>query len=55
MDYLTNYYKNLSEQLQAKIFELEKTLNEVVRPTFIPLTTAYNDSGDQPPQIQIAK
>lgn len=51
MDYLTNYYKNLSEQLQEKIFELEKSLNEVVRPTFIPLTTAYDDSGEQPPQV----
>jgi len=51
MDYLTNYYKNLSEQLQNKIFELEKSLNEVVRPTFIPLTTAYDDGGEQPPQV----
>jgi hypothetical protein len=51
MDYLTNYYKNLSEQIQEKIFKLEKTLNEVVRPTFIPLTVAYDDSGDRPPQV----
>lgn len=51
MDYLTNYYKNLSEQLQEKILELEKFLNEMARPTFIPLTTAYNDAGDPPPNI----
>ena len=28
MDYLTNYYKNLSEQLQDKINELQRILNE---------------------------
>lgn len=28
MNYLTNYYKNLSEQLQQKVNFLQKTLNE---------------------------
>ena len=28
MNYLTNYYKNLSEQLQERVFKLEKFLNE---------------------------
>lgn len=34
MDYLTNYYKNLSEQLQAKLDYLKKTLNEVQETEF---------------------
>ena len=45
MNYLTNYYKNLSEQLQEKIFKLEKTLNEVaqaVPPSEIPNPFAPN-------------
>jgi len=29
MNYLTNYYKNLSEQLQAKVNNLQNLLNEV--------------------------
>ena len=29
MDYLTNYYKNLSEQLQAKVNNLQKLLTEM--------------------------
>jgi hypothetical protein len=32
MNYLTNYYKNLSEQLQNKVNNLQKVLNEVVSP-----------------------
>jgi hypothetical protein len=28
MNYLTNYYKNLSEQLQVRVNSLEKLLNE---------------------------
>jgi hypothetical protein len=32
MNYLTNYYKNLSEQLKAKVQYLEKILNEESAP-----------------------
>jgi hypothetical protein len=34
MDYLTNYYKNLCENLQEKIICLQKTLNEVQETEF---------------------
>jgi hypothetical protein len=33
MDYLTNYYKNLCEQLQNKINFLKQSLNERLEPT----------------------
>jgi hypothetical protein len=33
MDYLTNYYKNLCEQLQYKINFLKQSLNENLQPT----------------------
>lgn len=33
MDYLTNYYKNLCEQLQYKINFLKQSLNEKLEPT----------------------
>jgi hypothetical protein len=43
MDYLTNYYKNLCEQLQNKINFLNHSLNENIQPTrFI----APEEAGD---------
>ena len=40
MNYLTNYYKNLSEQLQEKLNHLQKLLNESS-------ASYYGGSGDQ--------
>ena len=51
MDYLSQYYKNLAEQLQEKVVILQKAINEAGRPTFIPMTVAYDDSGDAEPNI----
>jgi len=51
MNYLTNYYKNLSEQLQEKVVILQKAINEAGRPTFIPMTVAYDDSNDPAPNV----
>ena len=51
MDYLSLYYKNLAEQLQEKVVILQKAINEAGRPTFIPMTVAYDDSGDAEPNI----
>jgi len=51
MNYLTIYYKNLAEQLQEKVIILQKSLNEAGQPTFIPLTVAYDDSGDAKPNV----
>tara|TARA_R110000868_G_scaffold176764_1_gene414701 strand:+ start:3387 stop:3947 length:561 start_codon:yes stop_codon:yes gene_type:complete len=51
MDYLTNYYKNLAEQLQENVVILQKAINEAGRPTFIPMTVAYDDSGDAEPNV----
>tara|TARA_R110000868_G_scaffold239352_3_gene493783 strand:- start:38 stop:604 length:567 start_codon:yes stop_codon:yes gene_type:complete len=51
MDYLSQYYKNLAEQLQEKVVILQKSINEAIRPTLIPLTTAYDDSNDTAPNI----
>jgi len=42
MDYLTLYYKNLSEQLQDKVNNLNKLLNEVV---ITKITPVYNRNG----------
>ena len=49
MDYLTNYYKNLSEQLQERVNHLKNLLE--ARPTFTPMTVAYDDSGDPEPNV----
>ena len=51
MDYLSQYYKNLAEQLQEKVVILQKAINEAGRPTFIPMTVAYDDSGDAEPNV----
>jgi hypothetical protein len=51
MDYLANYYKNLAEQLQEKVVILQKAINEAGRPTFIPMTVAYDDSNDPAPNV----
>jgi len=51
MNYLTQHYKNLAEQLQEKVVILQKAINEAGRPTFIPMTVAYDDSGDAAPNI----
>jgi hypothetical protein len=51
MDYLSNYYKNLTEQLQEKVVILQKAINEAGRPTFIPMTVAYDDSNDPAPNV----
>lgn len=51
MNYLSQYYKNLSEQLQEKVVILQKAINEAGRPTFIPMTVAYDDSGDAEPNV----
>ena len=51
MNYLSQYYKNLAEQLQEKVVILQKAINEAGRPTFIPMTVAYDDSGDAEPNI----
>jgi hypothetical protein len=42
MNYLTNYYKNLCEQLQKKISVLEKSLNES-GPTFTNVATLTDE------------
>lgn len=51
MDYLSQYYKNLAEQLQEKVVILQKAINEAGRPTFIPMTVAYDDSNDPAPNV----
>ena len=51
MNYLSQYYKNLAEQLQEKVVILQKAINEAGRPTFIPMTVAYDDSGDAEPNV----
>jgi len=47
----TEYYKNLSEALKEKLNYLANVWLNESRPTFIPMTVAYNDSGDAPPNI----
>jgi len=51
MNYLSHYYKNLAEQLQEKVVILQKAINEAGRPTFIPMTVAYDDSNDPAPNV----
>jgi hypothetical protein len=54
MDYLTNYYKNLCEQLQNKINFLKQSLNERLEPTRLERpeeagdSDAYLNMGDNP-------
>jgi hypothetical protein len=54
MDYLTNYYKNLCEQLQNKINFLKHSLNERLEPTRLERpeeagdSDAYLNMGDNP-------
>ena len=42
MNYLTEYYKNLCEQLQAKVYNLEKLLETTRKFSKDELTDAYN-------------
>ena len=46
MNYLTNYYKNLSEQLQEKVIHLQKLLEK--RETEEVLVTGYKVTGQGP-------
>jgi hypothetical protein len=46
MDYLTNYYKNLSEQLQEKVNYLEKMLKEGFNDPKIPHDAASREYAD---------
>lgn len=55
MNYLTNYYKNLSEQLQEKVNHLQQLI-ESKRKTEEILVTGYKVTGggpDEPPQMEI--
>ena len=55
MNYLTNYYKNLSEQLQEKVNHLQQLI-ESKRKTEEILVTGYKVTGggpDEPPQMKI--
>jgi hypothetical protein len=48
----TEYYKNLSEALKEKLNYLANVwLDEGSRPTMIPMTVAYDDGGDAPPNV----
>lgn len=52
MDYLTNYYKNLSEQLQAKVNYLEQTILEAQRSTEdVIIDDAETDEGEYTPTL----
>jgi len=45
MDYITKYYKNLSEQLSAKVNHLEQLLNEIATSGIMATdATGYEDS-----------
>jgi hypothetical protein len=47
-----NFTNNLQNNAQLVRQKQMNDLNEMFgRPTFIPLTTAYNDSGEAPPQV----
>lgn len=49
MDYLTNYYKNLSEQLQQKVNKLERIINEVASPAGPQVDPGYTYQDTAPP------
>lgn len=51
MNYLTNYYKNLSEQLQEKVNHLEQLLEK--RKTEDVLVTGYQVTSGSPSTMQI--
>ena len=52
MDYLTNYYKNLCEQLQAKVNYLEQTILEAQRSTEdVIIDDAETDEGEYTPTL----
>lgn len=44
MNYLSNYYKNLSEQLESKVKTLKKQLMEVAQ-TSVEMDTSMNQEG----------
>jgi hypothetical protein len=53
MNYLTNYYKNLSEQLQEKVNYLEKIILEAQRETeHVIIDDAETEEGEYTPTLQ---
>ncbi len=53
MNYLTNYYKNLCEQLQEKLNYLEKEILEAKRETeYVIIDDAEKEEGEYTPTLQ---
>jgi len=53
MNYLTNYYKNLSEQLQEKVNHLQNLISEAQKETEdVIIDDAERDEGEYHPTLQ---